>query len=278
MKEYGKISVLMGIYNCENTLSEAVESIINQTYTDWELIMCDDCSTDSTYSLAKSYAEKYPGKIILLKNEKNSKLAFTLNRCLEEATGKYVARMDGDDKCLPERFEKQLEYLFAHKDAVLVGTAMQRFYNDGTYGATARCPAEPDMFTPHKNGPSFNHATILAYKSVFDALGGYTVCARTVRGQDRDLWFRFFAAGYKGVNMPDALYLVREDVEAVGRRTFKDRYISFQTEIYGYRLLGYPLRWYIMPVIRLSKALVPRRFQLLYRDFQTKKQNKNIRG
>ena len=272
MKEYGKISVLMGIYNCESTLSEAVESIINQTYTDWELIMCDDCSTDGTYKLAESYAEKYPEKIILLKNENNSKLAFTLNRCLKSASGKYVARMDGDDKCLPERFEKQLEYLTAHEDAVLVGTAMQRFYNDGSYGAVAVCPAEPDRFTPHSNGPSFNHATILAYKSVFDALDGYTVCPRTVRGQDRDLWFRFFAAGYKGLNMPDALYLVREDVEAVNRRTFKDRYISFQTEIYGYKLLNYPLHWYIMPVIRLSKAFVPRRLQLLYRDYQTKKQ------
>lgn len=271
MKEYGKISVLMGIYNCESTLKDAVDSIINQTYTDWELILCDDCSTDGTYALALEYAGKYPGKIILLRNEQNSKLAFTLNRCLEAATGRFVARMDGDDKCLPERFEKQLEYLHAHEGAVLVGTAMQRFYNDGSFGSVASCPAEPDRFTPHSNGPSFNHATILAYKSVFDALGGYTVCPRTVRGQDRDLWFRFFAAGYKGVNMPDALYLVREDIEAVRRRTFRDRYISFQTEIYGYRLLGYPLRWYIMPVVRLSKALVPHKLQLLYRSYQAKK-------
>lgn len=274
MKEYGKISVIMGIWNCESTLAEAIDSIIAQTYPDWELILCDDCSDDGTYALAKQYADKYPEKIILLKNETNSKLAFTLNRCLEKATGRYIARMDGDDKCLPERFEKQLEYLESRPDAVLVGTAMQRFYNDGRLGAVASCPSEPDRFTPHKNGPSFNHATILAFKSVFDELGGYTVCPRTVRGQDRDLWFRFFAAGFKGVNMPDALYLVREDVEAVKRRTFKDRYISFQTEIYGYRLLGYPKSWYIMPVLRLSKAFVPQKLQLAYRSLQTKLQNR----
>ncbi len=271
LKEYGKVSVIMGIYNCESTLADAVESIIAQTYTEWELILCDDCSSDGTYALALSYAEKYPEKIILLRNEKNSKLAFTLNRCLEAATGKYIARMDGDDKCLPERFEKQLEFLEAHPDTVLVGTGMQRFGSDGSFGAVATCPPEPDRFTPLHNGPSFNHATIMAYKYVFDALGGYTVLPRTERGQDRDLWFRFFTAGYEGRNMPEPLYLVREDMEAIRRRTFKDRYISFQTEIYGYKLLGYPKRSFILPVIRLAKALVPYRLQLLYRKLQADK-------
>ena len=273
MTDHGKVSVLMGIYNCETTLSESIDSILAQTYPNWELILCDDCSTDGTYALAKTYAEQYPEKIILLRNETNSRLAFSLNRCLEKTTGKFVARMDGDDKCVPERFEKQIDYLLAHPDAVLVGTAMQRFYNDGSFGAVDACRPEPDKFTPHHNGPTFNHATILAYKSVFDALGGYTVSPRTVRGQDRDLWFRFFAAGYKGVNMPDPLYLVREDVEAIRRRTFRDRWISFETEIYGYRLLHYPLHWYVMPVLRLGKALVPYKAQLLYRKIQAKKRS-----
>lgn len=271
MESTGKISILMGIYNCEKTLAEAIDSILAQTYTDWELILCDDCSPDGTYALAKQYADRHPEKIILLRNEKNSRLAFTLNHCLEHATGKYVARMDGDDKCVPERFEKQVKFLEEHPGTVLVGTGMQRFYNDGSFGAVAVCPPEPDRFTPHHNGPSFNHATILAYKSVFDALGGYQVLPRTIRGQDRDLWFRFFNAGYKGQNMDEPLYLVREDVEAISRRTFKDRWISFQTEIYGYRLLHYPIHWYIMPVIRLSKALVPQKAQLIYRNWQAKK-------
>lgn len=274
MDNSGKISVLMGIYNCENTLSDAIESIIAQTYTNWELILCDDCSTDGTYKLAGQYAEKYPDKIKLLKNERNSYLAFTLNHCLEVASGEYVARMDGDDKCVPERFEKQVEFLKTHPDVVLVGTGMQRFYNDGSIGAVACCPPEPDKFTPHYNGPSFNHATILAYKYVFDKLGGYTVCPRTVRGQDRDLWFRFFNEGYKGANMQEPLYWVREDVEAIKRRTFKDRWIEFETDMYGYKLLKYPPHWYVMPVVRLSKALVPVKLQLLYRKIQTGKNEK----
>lgn len=270
MQDNKKISVLMGIYNCEKTLADAIESIISQTYTDWELIMCDDCSTDGTFALAKQYADMYPEKIILLKNSENSRLAFTLNRCLKTATGKYVARMDGDDKCLPERFEKQVAFLESHPDTVLVGTAMQRFFDDGTLGSIACCEAQPDRYTPHRNPPVFNHATILAYKSVYDALGGYTVCPRTARGQDKDLWFRFLAAGYKGANMSDPLYLVREDAGAISRRDFHCRKISFQTDIFGYKLLGYPLRWYIKPLVQFSKAFVPQKLQLAYRKLQAK--------
>ncbi|MDK0922904.1 glycosyltransferase family 2 protein, partial [Clostridium perfringens] len=100
-----KVSIIMGIYNCEKTLSDCIDSLLNQTYTNWELIMCDDSSTDCTYKIAKRYAEKY-NNIILLRNETNKKLSATLNRCLEVAKGEYVARMDADDIALPTRLEK----------------------------------------------------------------------------------------------------------------------------------------------------------------------------
>lgn len=96
----------MGVYNCADTLPEAIESIINQTYSNWELIICDDCSTDETWAVLERYQAKYPEKIKLVKNQINSKLAFSLNHCLKYATGEYVARMDGDDISVPDRFEK----------------------------------------------------------------------------------------------------------------------------------------------------------------------------
>lgn len=74
-----KISVIMGIYNCSPTLDEAIESIINQTYENWELIMCDDGSTDDTYKKALKYREKYGEKILVLKNEQNKGLNYTLS-------------------------------------------------------------------------------------------------------------------------------------------------------------------------------------------------------
>ena len=77
LKKQPKVSIIMGIYNCEATLKESIESIINQTYTNWELIMCDDCSKDNTFKIAKEYADKYKDKIKLIKNEKNLTLVPT---------------------------------------------------------------------------------------------------------------------------------------------------------------------------------------------------------
>ena len=82
-----KISVIMGIYNCAKTLPVAIESILQQTFTDWELIMCDDGSKDDTYVVAEKYCNKFPSKIILLKNSENKGLNYTLNRCLQVAHG-----------------------------------------------------------------------------------------------------------------------------------------------------------------------------------------------
>ena len=106
-----KVSVIMGFYNNESTLARAINSILNQTYDKWELIMCDDGSTDYSYSIAKDYFKKYPDRIKLLQNPKNRHLANALNRCLKVASGEYIARMDADDESLPQRFELQAEFL-----------------------------------------------------------------------------------------------------------------------------------------------------------------------
>ena len=104
-----KISVLMGIYNCADTLPQAVASIQKQTYPNWELILCDDGSSDHTYEVAQALAAK-DDRIVLLHNDRNLGLNQTLNACLAVATGDYIARMDGDDDCVPVRFEQQLAF------------------------------------------------------------------------------------------------------------------------------------------------------------------------
>jgi len=88
-----EISVIMGMYNCADTLSEAIESILNQTMKEWELIMCDDGSSDATYEVAELYRKRYPEKMILLRNRENRGLNYTLNRCLKAAKGKYIANL-----------------------------------------------------------------------------------------------------------------------------------------------------------------------------------------
>lgn len=270
-----KISILMGVYNCADTLPEAIDSILNQTYTNWQLIICDDCSTDNTYDIAKSYQDKHTDNIILIKNDVNRRLAYSLNHCLKYADGEFIARMDGDDISLPNRFEVQVDYLNKHPEYDLIGCAMQRFSGNGKLADILYSIDNPDYYTL-KNKVPFHHATIMARKYVYDKLNGYTVCKRTERGQDYDLWFRFYHAGFKGQNLRVPLYLVREDAGAIRRRTIKTRFNALKTTCYGYNLLGYPKIWLIKPVLQtFIKSIIPYKFIEQYRKWQAISKFKN---
>lgn len=264
-----KISVIMGIYNCAETLGEAIDSIMTQTYVNWELIMCDDCSTDNTFEIAQEYMSKYPDKIILLKNETNSKLAYTLNHCLNYATGTYVARMDADDISIPERFEKQVCFLKNNPEIDLVGTAMQRF--DGKELADIYYPPQNPNYYTLKNEIPFCHATIMTKRLVYERLNGYTVCDRTVRCEDYDFWFKFYKAGFNGKNLAQPLYMVRENKEAIRRRTAKTRFDALKTTWLGFKLLKYPKSWLIKPtIVCIIKMLTPYKAIDFYRAWQAK--------
>lgn len=268
----GKISIIMGVFNCASTLPQAIESILTQTYTNWEFIICDDCSTDDTYAVAAKYRDLYPQKIKLIRNDVNSRLAASLNHCLEYASGEYVARMDGDDISLPERFEKQVAYLQAHPECDLVGTAMRRFSDEGEADVLYAVD-NPDYYTLRRKIP-FHHATIMTYKRIYDALGGYTVSELTARAEDYELWFRFYLEKFQGDNLTEALYLVREDEAAIRRRTVRGRWNAFQITRRGFRLLGYPRRWLIRPaMMTLIKCLIPAKLMLLYRKWQSRGRN-----
>lgn len=132
-KSKSRITILMAIYNCAPTLAEAIDSLYAQTYQNFKLVLCDDGSTDETYNVAKEYADRY-SIIILLKNEKNIKLAASLNRCLEFADTEYIARMDGDDISLPTRFEKEIEFLDNNPEYAVVSSPMIYFDESGDWG------------------------------------------------------------------------------------------------------------------------------------------------
>ncbi|MBE6809955.1 MAG: glycosyltransferase [Ruminococcaceae bacterium] len=243
----GHISVIMATYNCADTLSQSIDSILAQTYTDWKFIICDDCSTDNTYSILKQYEEQYPDKFLIIKNEKNSKLPFSLNHCLKYADGEYCARMDADDYVTADRFEKQVNFLKENPDYHLVGCALQTFSDDKGLGRIVYCTENPDKFSL-LDSPCFPHAAIMTYTKVYNELGGYTVSPRTVRAQDYDLWFRFFAKGFKGTSLREPLYFMREDENSFLKRRARQYLWLMVTKWKGYRLLKFPLKcyWHIL--------------------------------
>lgn len=264
-----KISILMAIYNAESTMDVAIDSILNQTYTNWQFIICDDCSTDGTYAKLLEYKEKYPEKFIVVKNEVNSKLSYSLNHCLKYADGEYVARMDADDISLPERFEKQVEYLENNPDKAVVGTSMIRFDDTGDFGKLMS-HQKPDKYV-FKNAVPYFHATIMMRREAMEQIGGYTVCARTERGQDLDLWFKFYAAGFEGDNLPEYLYKVREDRNAIKRRKLKYDINATKTCLIGYKMLKFPFWWKIYAFKPVLSHFIPYKLKVKRRARQQEK-------
>ena len=118
------ISVLMPVYNGSKHIREAIDSILNQTHANFELIIIDDCSKDDTVEIVKSYTDK---RIVLIQNEVNLRTASSLNKTIEIAKGKYLARMDQDDISYPERFAKQIAFLEANPDYGICGTQLRNF-------------------------------------------------------------------------------------------------------------------------------------------------------
>lgn len=256
-----KISVIMGIYNCEKTLSEAVDSILNQTYTNWELIMCDDGSVDNTYELAKSYRDKYSEKIILIKNPQNLGLNQTLNNCLKVATGDYIARMDGDDLSVPERFEMEVEFLQSHPEYSIVSSPMIYFDENGEWGegTAVERPTKHDFVA----GTPFCHAPCMVRAEALKKADGYSTNPKTIRAEDYNLWFRLYALGYKGYNIQTPLYKMRDDNNAYNRRKFKYSFNEAYVRFTGYKMLGLPIKYYTFALRPILVGLLPKKIYMM---------------
>ena len=277
MDESKKISILMGIYNCAATLTEAIDSIISQTYTNWQFIICDDGSKDNSYDIAKKYEKMDPDRFVVIKNESNIGLNSTLNRCLKIADGDYIARMDGDDVCAPTRFQKEVEFLNSHPDYAIVSTYMTTFDENGEWGCikTLEYPQVKDFPT---HVPMFCHAPCMIRKEAFMDVGGYTEDKRLLRVEDYHLWYKFYAKGYKGYNIPEALYKMRDDRNALHRRTVKARFNGIYATFVGFKMVHLPKWMYIYAIknafVEIIKIIIPDKLYIL---LHKRRLNTNLR-
>lgn len=247
-----KISIIMGIYNCGATLSESLASIENQTYDRWELIMCDDASSDNTLEVAEAFRAKYPERVTVLKNEKNLGLNATLNKCLAVAKGEYIARQDGDDLSLPDRFEKEVAVLDNNPEIALVSTNMSFFDDTGVWGVIKN-PESPERMDFFRSSPCFCHAPCMIRREAMLRVNGYTVEDRFLRCEDINLWYKLYEAGFKGYNLNETLYMMRDDRNAYKRRTVKNRLNIIKTEYDGMKRLkckGAEWRYFLKKAIK----------------------------
>lgn len=187
MKNNPKISVIMPNYNAEKFLTEAIESVLKQTFTDFEFIIIDDCSTDKSWEIIQNFAKK-DKRIIAIRNEKNLKICKTLNKWLEIARWEYIARMDSDDISLPERFAKQLKFLEENKEIGIVGSDIVIIDEKWEKIQEKKYPKIDIKNEIWMRNP-FCHPVTLIRKQCFDDFGGYD--DEFVYAEDLELWVRF---------------------------------------------------------------------------------------
>jgi glycosyltransferase EpsE len=269
------ISVIMGIYNCAELLPGCFQSLLDQTLTDWELIMCDDGSTDDTAAVAQQLADEYPRKATVLRNDCNHGLAYSLNHCLSVARGTFLARQDADDFSLPERFEKQVAFLRAHPEYGWVSSATMVFNEEGEDIGIRTNKAEP-VATDVATRTVFTHAPTIFRAEVLGAVEGYTVAYYTRRTEDWDLWTRLFAAGYHGYNLQEPLYRVREDRQAYQRKKRHSSLLDMITFFHGYRRLKLPLYYYPLALKPVLMNLLPAKLRKRIQEVRLKSSNHSM--
>lgn len=203
------VSVVMSVHNCEKHIKEAVDSVLSQTFTDFEFIIVNDGSTDGTADILKSYCDP---RIILI-HQQNIGLTKSLNRAIAGASGTLIARQDADDRSLPHRLATQVAFLAEHPEIALVGSAVEVISGSGMPLATFRNPANPDEIRGVlRSHNCFCHGSVMFRRDSFFSLAGYDEFF--VTAQDYDMWIRF-SERFALANLAEPCYVYRFSTDSV---------------------------------------------------------------
>jgi glycosyltransferase involved in cell wall biosynthesis len=181
-----RVTVLMPAYNAARYVGEAIQSVLDQSYSDWELLIVNDGSTDNTAEIIESYADP---RIRVLNNPQNLRLIKTLNRGLKEARGEYVARLDADDRAAPERLRLQMSFFESHPDLVMIGGCSNIIDEHGVVQSSVErrhCTQPGSLQWEAVFCNPFRHSAVTFRKDAVLAAGGYPEWAKDL--EDSALW------------------------------------------------------------------------------------------
>ncbi len=224
-----KVSVLTPAYNVEQYISETIESILSQTFSDFEFIILDDGSTDNTFEIATEYAKK-DSRIKVFKNEKNLGIAGNRNKLLTLAKGEYVAWQDSDDISLPFRLEKQVKILDKNKDIGIVGGGLQLFNEKGDLSKRLFSEQDEELRKKIFRYSPVAQPSAMIRKEVFDKVGNYDL--KMPPAEDLDMSFRI-GMFYKFANVPEIVVKYREHDKSATFTKLK----TIETNTIGMRLI-----------------------------------------
>jgi len=211
------VSIILPVFNTDMYLTEAIQSILEQSYTNFELLVIDDCSTDTSFKISSTF-ERSDKRIRAFRQERNLGIVAALNRGIDLAQGEYVARMDADDISMPYRIMRQVEYLEFHQDVGILGGNIQYIDKDGLLIDFPGFLFRGDL-TIRWNllflNP-FHHPTVMMRKSIIDNNKlRYDAAAKHV--EDYELWGRMLKVT-QGDNLPDYLIKYRIHQTNIGRK------------------------------------------------------------
>lgn len=250
-----KISVVMSAYNAEKYLREAMDSILSQTFADFQLIVIDDKSTDASGAILKEYAAR-DARVVVLENEENMGLTKSLNRGLSIARGEYIARMDADDISVPDRFQKQVDFLDSHPDYSFVSCIGRYIDEDGKEEQLRLFPeTNEEIYAMMPKVDAVMHPGVMFRREDIAKIGNYCEDFRVV--QDYDLWFRGMAAGYKFYNIQEPLVLFRRNDSYNTRKSKAYRMIDYRVRKKGYKINKIPLHKRVYLLVPLALAYIP---------------------
>ena len=239
----GLVSIVVPVYNCIDYLDGCINSLLSQSYTNIEIIICDDYSTDGSREKLSEY-EGNP-KVKVLFNDQNMHQAYTRNRCLEMCSGEYVMMQDADDVSETNRIERLIA---SFEDGIdFVSSACYWFDENGKYREWITSKVYPD-----KNdllwGIPHVHAATMFRTECLKKIGGYRVGKHLSRSEDYDLMMRLYADGFRGKNIPDVLYGYRVDRETIRRRNFKMAMDECHVRANGFKINGimFPRGWFFV--------------------------------
>lgn len=262
MKKTTEISVIMSVYNQKNAemLDTAIQSVLQQTFSDFEFIIYNDGSDEEVSEQLKKYIE-VDKRIRLIEGEENHGLAYSLNACIRHASGKYLARMDDDDVCDPDRFLVEYDYLEKHPEIAYVGCNAKLMDGNGVWGVR-KMPENPEEKSFLRYSP-FIHPTIMIRRDVLEKVDGYNASKEHLRCEDYELFMRMYMLGYRGYNIQLPLFYYREEQFSYRKRKFCYRRDEMRLRYRNFKELGilFPFGWcyVIRPIVA---AFIPDRMIL----------------
>lgn len=247
------ISVVMSVYNDAKYLRESVESILKQTFKNFEFVIVDDCSNSTVASILSKYSDK---RIKIIRNTLNLGLTRSLNIAIKVARGRYIARMDADDISYPTRLQEQVHFLENNPEFVLCGASADLIDENNNIYGTRMCPTTDDIIRSNLvKSNQFIHPLVMFKKDAWERVGGYD--ESFTLSQDYDFFLKLSRIG-KVANVHQTLLKYRVGTGNISYKKMRHSlYFALRSRFRALFIYGYPKWMLVYTIIPFLSYLVP---------------------